>query len=174
MDYLRYSQLGLWNIVETEGGVEVQKEKAFIDGCQRLEQLTILQGKEMNSYSDAFEITQDLWTVMSEIRDSRLIISESQGCSGHVRLAIGQEKKAFLAPECLWLAGPPEEVCPTMGTLLTGVTRRAQVHWTGHARRRSREGLPGSQVPVIGRTAGKGVPCYGNLTDRSTQTVAPN
>ena len=45
-------------------------------------------------------------------------------CSGHVRLAIGQEKKAFLAPECLWLAGPPEEVCPTMGTLPTGVTRR--------------------------------------------------
>lgn len=46
---------------------------------QRLEQLSILQGKEMNSYSDAFEITQDLWPVMSEIRDSRLIISESQG-----------------------------------------------------------------------------------------------
>ncbi|XP_044914866.1 collagen alpha-1(I) chain-like isoform X11 [Felis catus] len=45
------------------------------------------------------------------------------------------------------------------------------VHWTGHARRRSREGLPGPQVPVIGGTAGKGVPCYGNLTDRSTQTV---
>lgn len=36
-------------------------------------------GEEMNSYSDAFEITQDLWPVMSEIRDSRQIISEAQG-----------------------------------------------------------------------------------------------
>lgn len=45
-------------------------------------------------------------------------------CSGHARLAVGREKKASLAPECLRFAVRPEEVWPGTGTLLTGASGR--------------------------------------------------
>lgn len=45
-------------------------------------------------------------------------------CSGHARLAVGREKKASPAPECLWFAVRPEEAWPGTGTLLTGASGR--------------------------------------------------